>query len=209
VSGWPIRTIGDPALREPARAVDPEAIRQGALEDWIAAMIATMRAANGAGIAATQLDREAASAPPLTIPQAADPTATPRACVVEVRDNPRYPWRPRIPLLVLVNPVVVPLSEERFDHWEGCLSVPDLRGLVARHVHIRVEALDRTGAPLTLEAAGLKAGVLQHELDHLDGALFVDRVADPRTLCTVEHFRRHHEPGYLPYVRDLVERWGE
>src|ERR1700681_1931785 len=135
---------------------------QGFIDD----LVETMHDANGAGIAASQVHE------PI------------RLCIVEIADNPRYPYKPNWPLTVLVNPVVEATTDERFLNFEGCLSVPNLRGQVPRFAGVRVRAQDRRGAPLDFVVKGLAAGTFQHEIDHLDGTLFVDRVVDTRTLCT-------------------------
>jgi peptide deformylase len=187
----PILRIGDPRLRVVAAPVDPSEINGPAVQQLIDDLIATMRAASGAGLAATQIGEAR------------------RVCVIEVKDNPRYPYKPEIPLTVLVNPVITTLDEETFENNEGCLSVPNLRGNVARRVRIRVDALDRSGRPFTREVGGLSAGTYQHECDHLDGMLFVDRVTDARTLATWEEFSLHQRDAYLERVAALVARFGE
>lgn len=189
----PIRTIapiGEPILRSATRSIDQDELATEATQAFIDDLIATMRHAKGAGLAATQVydDR--------------------RICVIEVGDNPRYPYKPAIPLTVLVNPEVSPLTEETFANYEGCLSVPDLRGVVERAVGVRVEAWDRHGEPIAREIWGLSAGTFQHEVDHLDGVLFVDRVSDPKTLCTWESFERHHREPFVARVEALVKRFG-
>jgi peptide deformylase len=126
----------------------------------------------------------------------------------QVKDNPRYPYKPNIALTVLINPTIEPLSDERFDNYEGCLSVPNLRGVVSRHAEIRVEALLRDGSAYNQQWRGLSAGTFQHEIDHLDGKLFVDRVTDPHTLCTWDTFKRHHQAPFIARVKALVERYG-
>ena len=185
-----IAQIGHPVLREPARKLDREELASGEIQALIDDLIETMRDANGAGLAANQVHEPV------------------RVCVIEVTDNPRYPYKPPIPLTVLINPVIVPKGEETFDNYEGCLSVPNLRGVVARHVEIRVMALDRHGAPIDTVIKGLTAGTYQHEVDHLDGNLFVDRVTDPRTLCTWSEFDRHHKAAFVARVEHLVNRFG-
>jgi peptide deformylase len=101
--------------------------------------------------------------------------------------------------------VIEPLSEERLVINEGCLSVPDLRGDVARWVRVSVNYFDRNGAEQSRVVEGLTAGTFQHEVDHLDGVLFLDRVSDPRTFSTWEQFARHREADWLasvaPYIR--------
>ena len=162
VSRREIVEIGHPVLRERAREVTSEELQSESVQGLIDDMIETMRAADGAGLAANQVGE------------------TVRVAVVEVRPgNPRYPYKPPVPLTVIVNPVIEPLDEEIAQINEGCLSVPNLRGEVPRHVNIRLRYLDRDGAEHDEVRRGLTAGTFQHELDHLDGALFVDRVSDP------------------------------
>jgi peptide deformylase len=191
VSRREIVEIGHPVLRERAREVTPEELRSEVVQSLIDDMIETMRAANGAGLAANQV------------------AETLRVAVVEVRPgNPRYPYKPPIPLTVIVNPTIEPLDDEIEPINEGCLSVPDLRGEVPRHVNIRLRYLDREGVEHDEVRRGLTAGTFQHELDHLDGTLFVDRVADPRTLTTWAQFERFHKDAFVERARRLVERVG-
>ena len=186
----PIVTVGDPVLRERAREVTPEELRAPETHQLIDDMIETMRAAGGAGLAANQVGELL------------------RIFVVEVRDNPRYPYKPNVPLTVVVNPVIEPIDGETERINEGCLSVPDLRGEVDRHVRIRVRRLDRDGTPHDDERLGLTAGTFQHELDHLDGVLFLDRVSDPRTFTTWEQFERHHRDAFVARAEALTARVG-
>jgi peptide deformylase len=123
-------------------------------------------------------------------------------------DNPRYPYKPNIPLTILVNPVLTPVGEETFENYEGCLSVPNLRGLVSRWVSIRVQAWDRDGNEIDEVVHGLKSGTFQHEVDHLLGSLFVDKVADPRTLCTWIEYERHHKAAFVERITAFVDRVG-
>jgi peptide deformylase len=191
VSRREIVEIGNPVLRERAREVTPEELRSDAVQSLIDDMIETMRAANGAGLAANQV------------------AETLRVAVVEVRPgNPRYPYKPPIPLTVIVNPVIEPLDDDVEQINEGCLSVPDLRGEVPRHVNVRLRYLDREGVEHEEVRRGLTAGTFQHELDHLDGILFVDRVEDPRTLTTWDEFERLHRDAFVERARRLVERVG-
>ena len=186
-----IATVGDPVLRMPTRDLTVEELRAPRWQTFIDNLIETMRDADGAGIAA---------------PQVFEPV---RVTAIEVRcNNPRYPYKPAIPLTILVNPRITPLVTETFDNFEGCLSVPDIRGVVSRFLHVRVDFLDRHGEPQTLEARGLTAGTYQHECDHLDGRLFLDRVQDPTTLCTWKNFEKHHRDAFLERVTRIVEQWG-
>lgn len=185
-----IAQIGHPVLRQRAREVSREELATPATQQFIDDLIETMRDANGAGLAAIQVYN------PI------------RICAIEVGDNPRYPYKPRIPLTVLVNPVLTPLGDETFDNNEGCLSVPNLRGDVPRFLHLRVQAWDRHGAPIDAEVHGLSAGTYQHEVDHLDATLFIDRVRDPRSLTTWTEFERYHREAFIARVTALVTRYG-
>jgi peptide deformylase len=187
----PIVTVGDPVLRERARELSEDELRSDDVQRLIDDMIETKRAAHGAGIAANQVGQ------------------TVRVAVVEVEPgNPRYPYKPPVDLTVIVNPVVEPLDHEVFLVNEGCLSVPDLRGDVERFVNVRVRYLDRDGQPHEEVRRGLTAGTFQHEVDHLDGVLFLDRVRDPATFSTWEQFDRHRRAEFEARARELVERVG-
>ena len=185
----PIVTVGDPVLRERAREVTPEELRSAEVQRLIDDMIDTMRAAGGAGLAANQVGELL------------------RIFVVEVAGNPRYPYKPPVPLTVVVNPAIEPLDDETAAINEGCLSVPDLRGEVDRHMRVRVRRLDRDGTPHDELRLGLTAGTFQHELDHLDGVLFLDRVRDPRTFTTWEQFERHHRDAFVARAEALNQRF--
>lgn len=185
-----IATVGHPVLRTVAREVSREELLSARMQRFIDDLVETMRDANGAGLAANQIHE------PVQI------------AAIEVGDNPRYPYKPKIPLTVLVNPTIEPLDDETFDNYEGCLSVPDLRGVVPRYVRIRVRAWDRYGAEIDRVVEGLSAGTFQHECDHLQGRLFVDRVVDPTTFCTWKEFERHHRDAFVERVRALVARFG-
>jgi peptide deformylase len=190
VSVLDILDVGHPTLREPARPLTADELAAPATQSLIDDMIETMRDAGGAGIAANQVG----------VPL--------RIAVAEVDDNPRYPYKPPIPLTVFVNPAIEPLDEELVVINEGCLSVPDLRGEVERHVNVRVTYLDRDGVEHAEVKRGLTAGTFQHEVDHLDGILFVDRMADMSSLSTWEEFERHGKADFLARIEVLVERVG-
>jgi peptide deformylase len=189
VTVHPILAIGHPTLRIVADEVAAEAISSPDTQNLIDDLIDTMRHANGAGLAATQIGRQV------------------RIAVMEVGDNPRYPYKPRIPLTVAINPVIEPLDDEMVDINEGCLSVP-LRGTVARHVNIRVRYLDRDGVEHDEIKRGLTAGTWQHECDHLDGVLFIDKVTDPSTLATWEQFEAHHRDAFIERITAFVDSIG-
>lgn len=185
-----IAEIGDPVLRVRARVVSDEQLGSDEVQRFVDDLIETMRDRNGAGLAATQVRR------PL------------RICAIEVDDNPRYPYKPNVPLTVLVNPTIEPLGEETFMNYEGCLSVPNLRGEVRRFAEIRVRARLRDGGGYDETIAGLTAGTFQHELDHLDGRLFVDLVENTHSLCTWQQYREHREAAFVQRVKALVKRYG-
>ncbi|MFO0666319.1 MAG: peptide deformylase [Polyangiaceae bacterium] len=186
-----IATIGNPVLRAPTRELTREELASPATQRLIDDLIETMFDANGAGIAANQIHESV------------------RICTICVKDNPRYPYKPNIPLTVLVNPRITFLTEETFLNYEGCLSVPNLRGEVRRVVHVRVEAWDREGRALDYEVKGLSAGTFQHEVDHLDGKLFVDRVEETQSLCTWADFDRFHKDAFVVRAKELVARFGQ
>jgi len=190
VSVLEILDVGHPALREPARSLNAGELAAPSTQSLIDDMIETMRDAGGAGLAANQVG----------VPL--------RIAVAEVDDNPRYPYKPPIPLTVFVNPVIEPLDEELVVINEGCLSVPDLRGEVERHVNVRVTYRDRDGGQHAEVKRGLTAGTFQHEVDHLDGVLFLDRVADPATLTTWEQFERFHRAAFVARITEFVDRVG-
>jgi peptide deformylase len=184
-----IAQIGHPVLRQIARDVSGEELASPEIQTFIDDLVETMRDADGAGLAAIQIYE------PI------------RICAIEVRDNPRYPYKPRIPLTILVNPVLTPVDSELFDNNEGCLSVPNLRGMVKRPVHLHVKAWDRRGNAIDEVVHGLKAGTYQHEVDHLNGTIFVDR-ADPTTFSTWTEFDRFHKKAFVASVQELVARVG-
>lgn len=184
-----ILSIGDPRLREVADPVAAAEIGGAEVQTLVDDLIDTMRHAGGAGLAATQIG----------VPL--------RVAVIEVDDNPRYPYKPRIPLTVAINPVIEPLDDELVEINEGCLSVP-LRGNVFRHVNTRVRHLDRDGVEHDDVRRGLTAGTWQHECDHLDGVLFIDKVVDPTTIATWEEFERHQRPRFVERITAFVERVG-
>jgi peptide deformylase len=187
VSVREVVAIGEPVLRQRARELSREEIDSPEIQRLIDDLIETKRATHGAGIAANQVGEPV------------------RVAIVEVEEgNLRYPYKPPEPLTVMINPIVEPLGDEMIEINEGCLSVPDLRGSLQRHLGIRVRYLDRHGAEHQEVKRGLTAGTFQHEVDHLDGALFVDR-ANPRTLATWEQFDRHQRDEFLRRVARLTE----
>ena len=185
-----IATIGNPVLRQVARALSREELLLASTQQLIDDLVETMFDANGAGLAANQIYE------PVQI------------CAIHVKDNPRYPYKPNIPLTILVNPAVSPLSEETFLNYEGCLSVPNLRGEVPRVVHARVRAWDRHGMELDFEVKGITAGTYQHEVDHLNGKIFVDRVTDTTSLCTWQDFERYRQADFVERAKGVIKKFG-
>ena len=182
-----VLSIGHPTLRVASTPVAVDEIGDDEIQGLIDDLIDTMRAADGAGLAANQIG------------------VTQRVAVLEVNDNPRYPYKPNIPLTIAINPHIEFLDEETVVVNEGCLSVP-LRGDVERRVNIRVSYFDRDGTAQSAVVRGLTAGTWQHECDHLDGMLFVDRVADPTTLATWEQFELHQRDTFIERISAFVER---
>tara|TARA_A100001037_G_C14780011_1_gene469929 strand:- start:24 stop:602 length:579 start_codon:yes stop_codon:yes gene_type:complete len=183
--------IGHPLLSARAEEVDESQIGSAEVQAWVDDLVDTMRAANGAGIAANQIG----------IPY--------RLFVVEVQgDNPRYPYKPKIPLTVLINPEIKMLSDLTYEGNEGCLSVPGLRGVVDRHLEIEVSGFGRQGNWQHFEVRGYSAGTFQHECDHLDGVLFPHRVTDPRSFCSWSVFVEFQQRAFADKVRVLVETYG-
>jgi peptide deformylase len=155
-----ILKMGDARLlrmAEPVRDFDtPE------LHALVADMFDTMAAANGAGLAAPQIGVDL------------------RLVIFGFKRNERYPDAPPVPQTVLINPTITPLGDALEEGWEGCLSVPGMRGVVPRHARIRYAGLDAEGRPIEREAEGFHARVVQHECDHLDGVLYPMRIRDLR-----------------------------
>jgi peptide deformylase len=158
----PVLKMGHPLLRQVA--VPVQRFDTATLQELVADMNDTMRALNGAGLAAPQIG------------------VSLRVVVFEVRSNPRYPDAEAVPYTVLVNPELEYLGDEMDDGWEGCLSVPGLRGLVPRHRRLRYRGFDAQGVPLDRTVEGFHARVVQHEVDHLDGILYPMRLRDLRDL---------------------------
>ena len=157
----PILRMGDPRLLQVSRPVTQ--FDTPDLHALLADMFETMHAADGAGLAAPQIG----------VPL--------RVVIFGFEDNQRYPDAPPIPPTVLINPAIEPLSAVLEDGWEGCLSVPGLRGMVPRHVRLRYSGYDAKGEHFTREVEGFHARVVQHECDHLDGILYPMRIRDMRS----------------------------
>jgi peptide deformylase len=167
-----VARIGHPAVR--ARAVDlpldqiPSPETQRLIDD----MVETMHEYDGVGLAAPQVHVGL------------------RLAVIEVSEDDER-TEGGVPLTVLVNPVVNPIGDEKVEGWEGCLSIPDLRGRVPRFRRLELRALDRTGKPFRVEASDFFARVIQHECDHLDGSVYLDRMKNARSLSFIDEWDRH------------------
>ena len=168
-----VARLGHPVLRQSAEPVPIDQIRSPEIQRLIDDMIETMREYNGVGLAATQVH----------VPK--------QVAVIEVLSNPRYPEAPPIPLTVLINPTMTPLLDAMEEGWEGCLSVPDMRGMVPRYTAVRLQAHDRGGEPMDLVAKDFFARVIQHEADHLNGIVFVDRMKDLSTLTHLTEWSKY------------------
>ncbi|WP_051432711.1 peptide deformylase [Promicromonospora kroppenstedtii] len=164
--------IGDPRLQAPTAEIEaPEA------RDVLDALTTLLRSLHGAGLAAPQIG------------------VSVRAAIVEVRKTEVFPDRPETGLIQILNPTILERSAETALDWEGCFSVPGYMGLVPRSESITVRYTDETGQTLTSEVTGYAARVFQHEIDHLDGLVYLDRMPDMTTLTTTQNYLDHHRPG--------------
>ena len=163
--------LGHPVLREKSRRLEREDLGSATIQTLIDDMTATMLEYRGVGLAAPQVHESLS----LAVIESSGP-------------------RGDIPLTILVNLDITVLDEELVEDWEGCLSIPDLRGRVPRYSKLRVDALDRHGNPLRITAEGFFARVIQHEFDHLMGTVYLDRMRDFRTLTHFPEFQRYWLP---------------
>jgi peptide deformylase len=172
-----VALMGHPVLRTKAQPVPPGEIQSARIQRLIDDMVATMDEYSGIGLAAPQVHEGV------------------RIFVAGIRvgDEPVPPEEPGEPppLVVIINPEVTAVGRAVVEGWEGCLSIPDIRGRVPRAESVRVKALDRTGTRMEFTARGLPARVIQHETDHLDGILFFDRMKSFQTLTFMEEYRRY------------------
>lgn len=171
-----IAKLGNPVLRKISLPVAPEEIRSRPLQQFIDDMLETMRAAEGIGLAAPQVSRSE------------------QIIVMECRGEEGFPER------VLINPTIVYYGPHQVEMWEGCLSVDGLRGKVLRPSMIRVQGLDRKGSPVDFEATGLLAVCIQHEVDHLIGKVFLDRMTDLSTLTQLDEFDHYWRPEHATVI---------
>lgn len=162
-----IARMGHPVLRERARPLDPSEIDTPRVQRLIDDMFETMNDSQGIGLAGPQVHQSI------------------RLFVAGVEDD-----ESTMPPVVIINPEITPIGSEVEEDWEGCLSIPDIRGRVPRAAEVRVRALDRHGAPISMTANGFPARVVQHETDHLDGVLFFDRMKSFESLTFLEEYSR-------------------
>lgn len=167
-----VARLGHPVLRKVAVEVTRTELQAPSMQKFIDDMIETMKEYDGVGLAADQVHESK------------------QIAILEVADNPRYPGKPEVPLTVLVNPSVTPLTDEIEEDWEGCLSIPDLRGKVPRYTRIRVQGWDRNGRNLDYTVNDFHARVIQHEIDHLNGRVYLDRMRDFSSLAFLQEFAR-------------------
>ena len=178
----PIMRLGHPALRTPAKPVSPEQLAEPEMQTLIDDMLETMMDAGGVGLAAPQVGLPWQ----LFVYAAVDGPRKPSTEEPEQDGDHTEPEGPE--LKVLVNPGLEPESRETVYDWEGCLSIPDLRGLVPRYPVIAVHALDRHGERVSFQAERYEARIIQHEFDHLNGMIFLDRMRDLRSLSYREEW---------------------
>src|SRR5690349_6327508 len=174
-----IARMGHPVLRAKARSIHPSEIRTPKIQQLIDDMFETMREYQGVGLAAPQVHQSVrlfvAGFPP-----------RPRGEEDDDEDEDA-----QVPLMAIINPQITPVGDQRVEDWEGCLSIPDIRGRVPRAREIDVTGFDRKGKPLSMRARGFTARVIQHETDHLDGVLFFDRMRSFETLTFLDEFGRY------------------
>jgi len=172
-----VARLGFPTIRTVAAPVAIDQIKSHDFQKLIDDMVETMHEYSGVGLAAPQVHL------PIQL------------AVLQVENHPRYPEMPSVPLTVLINPEVTILDSTLIDEFEGCLSIPDLRGRVPRFKELRVTALDRNAEPLDLVATDFHARVIQHETDHLKGEVYLDRMPDLRSLGFLQEWQRFMLPS--------------
>ena len=168
-----VSRMGHPVLRKRARLLDKADVRNPIVQKLIDDMVETMHEYHGVGLAAPQVHESL------------------RVFVALLDEEPDA----KTQATVVINPEIVPAGEDMEDGWEGCLSIPDIRGMVPRHVEIDVKGLDRHGKSIALRLRGFPARVAQHETDHLDGILFFDRMRSMETLTFLEEFSKYWTSG--------------
>ena len=169
--------IGNPKLRMNCALVDVADIQTEDFQAFLNSMRETMHLENGVGIAAPQVG------------------VLQRFFIMEMQGSARYPDKKSFSLLVAINPEIEVVGDELQDSWEGCLSIPNMRGKLKRHKHIKLSALDQNGNAYTLELTDFPAIVAQHELDHLNGVMFVDRMESMETLSCYDEYQEYWQEG--------------
>ncbi len=170
---YKVARLGHPVIRAAAQQVAPGRISTPEFQRILDDMVDTMREYSGVGLAGPQVHLGL------------------QVAVLEVDRHPRYPDMPPVPLTFLINPVVEVIDSARIEDWEGCLSIPEMRGRVPRHKSLRVRALGRHGEALDFVANGFHARVIQHETDHLKGEVYLDRMTDMRSLAHLLEWQRY------------------
>ena len=178
-----VARMGHPVLRTPARAIDIGEVKSSRIQQLIDDMFETMHEYQGVGLAAPQVHEGVRLFVAGLAPARAADSGQHRD---DVDDGDE-----RVPLMALVNPEVMPVGSDSVEDWEGCLSIPDIRGKVPRALQIVVRALDRRGKRVELRASGFTARVIQHETDHLNGVLFLDRMTSFQSLTFLDEFGRY------------------
>jgi peptide deformylase len=168
-----VARLGHPVLRRVAEPMSRAEILRPETQRFIDDMVETMHEYIGVGLAGPQVH------------------VSRQVAVLECEAHPRHPDMAPIPLMVIINPVLTPVSDETATDWEGCLSIPDLRGVTPRYTAMRLEAYGRKGERIELVAKDFFARVLQHETDHLNGKVYVDRMGDLTTLCHLQEWSRY------------------
>lgn len=166
--------MGHPVLRQPARVVEKSELKTAALQRFIDDMLETMQEYTGIGLAAPQVHESL------------------RIFVAHLDPDGRGDGD----AIAVINPEITIVGDEIREGWEGCLSIPDIRGMVPRAMHVKVAALDREGKRIEIDAHDFPARVIQHETDHLDGILFFDRMASFESLTYMEEFARYHRDDH-------------
>lgn len=175
-----IARMGHPALRAKARPIHPSEIRSPKVQQLVDDLLETMKEYQGIGLAAPQVHEG------LRVFVAGFPPRRDRDEDEEDNEDGED-----VPLMALINPEIEVVSRDVVEDWEGCLSIPDIRGRVPRARQIVVRAFDRTGKKTELQASGFTARVIQHETDHLDGILFLDRMKNFQSLTFLDEFGRY------------------
>lgn len=167
--------MGHPLLKEKALVIEKDRIDSEDFKKFVDELTETMRASKGVGIAATQVG------------------VMERVFLLEVKNNKRYPNQENTPLYIIINPKITSFSDEKVEGWEGCLSIPGIRGMVERSKSIIMEYTDMDGKTVEKEFNDFPAVIVQHELDHLDGILFTERMTDMKKLSFLDEYEKYHK----------------